>query len=51
MDKSFNINTQEYQEAQEAFFIYNVEGNMRIPYQPKVGKMIAEPSFSAKEAI
>ena len=51
MDKSFNINDWEYQEAQKAFFIYNVEGNMRIPYQPKVAKMTAEPSFSAKEAI
>ena len=51
MDKSFNINDWEYQEAQEAFFIYNVEGNMRIPYQPKVAKMTAEPSFLAKEAI
>lgn len=50
MDKSFTINTQEYQEAQEAFFRYNIEGRMRNPYQPKVAKTMAEPSSSTKEA-
>lgn len=51
MDKSFTINTQEYQEAQALFFIYNIEGRMRNQYQPRVAKMIAEPSLSTKEAI
>lgn len=29
MDKTYTINTSEYQEAQEMFFSYNVVGNMR----------------------
>jgi hypothetical protein len=28
MDKTYTINTPEYQDAQEAFFNYNVVGNM-----------------------
>lgn len=49
MDKLFTINTPEYQEAQESFFNYNVEGKMTIEQSTIVDKMNVGPSILVKE--